>query len=252
MDLNCDLGEGAGQDALLMPWVTSANVACGAHAGDPATMRATVVLARERGVAVGAHPGYADREHFGRRELVVPPEAVGVLVEEQVRALQRIASDEGVRLAHVKPHGALYNQLARDEALAQAVARAVARVDPSLLYFGLAGSRGLAVARKLGLRVVEEAFADRTYGSDGALTPRSRAGALVGSEEAAVAQALALVREGGLRSLEGAWVRVRAETICVHGDGPHAAAFSRRLREAMRDAGVAVRAPASGDGGRTA
>lgn len=226
-----------------MPWVSSANIACGGHAGDEDTMRETIALARRRGVAVGAHPGYEDREHFGRRELQLEPEQVGQLVAGQVRALARVAAAAGVQLSHVKPHGALYNQAARDGALARAVARAIRSVDASLLYYGLAGSEGLRIAREEGLRIVEEVFADRTYRNDGSLTPRSEIGALVETEEAAVVQVLAMVREGRVRTREGLWVRVRADTVCLHGDGAHAVAFARRLRTMLEAAGVAVRAP---------
>lgn len=247
VDLNCDLGEGAGSDAELLALVSSANIACGAHAGDEAAMRDTVRRARALGVAPGAHPGYADREHFGRRELGLPLAELGRLVRAQVRRLQGIAAGEGVALAHVKPHGALYHRVAQDPAAAAAVAAAVADCGPQLRYFGLAGSAGLAAARAAGLRVVAEAFADRTYRADGSLTARTRPDALVSDEAAAVAQALDLVLRGRVRSVDGPEVAVRADTICLHGDGPHAVAFARRLRAALAAAGVAVRAPGAAE-----
>jgi UPF0271 protein len=240
IDLNCDLGEGAGHDAELMPLITSANIACGAHAGDEATMQAAVALAQKHGVAIGAHPGFADREHFGRRELPLTPDEVRKLVAWQIDALRALGP-----VWHVKPHGALYNMAARDAALAAAVASAVHAADPALVLFGLAGSELLRAGRALGLRVAGEVFADRTYQRDGSLTPRLRPDALIGDEAAAVAQVLRMVREGVVRATDGTEVPVAADTVCVHGDGPHAVAFARRLNVELRRAGVAVRAFAS-------
>jgi 5-oxoprolinase (ATP-hydrolysing) subunit A len=242
VDLNCDLGEGAGHDAELMPWITSANIACGGHAGDEATMRATAALAVGRSVAVGAHPGFADREHFGRRELPVTPAEVRTLVLAQLHTLQRVVQPLGARLRHVKPHGALYNLAARDGAVAEAVADAVCEVDPRLVLFGLAGSRLVAAGLAAGLRVAHEVFADRTYQADGSLTPRSQPGALIQDEETAVMQVLRMVREGRVRTLGGGEVHLAANTVCLHGDGPHAVAFARRLRQELRAAGVRVEA----------
>lgn len=242
VDLNCDLGEGAGHDAELMPLVTSANIACGAHAGDERTMRATVDLARRHGVAVGAHPGYADREHFGRRELTMMPEEVHALVLAQVRALQRTASDAGGRVGHVKPHGALYNLAARNTLIADAVVQAVYEADPRLVLYALAGSALVRAARAGGLEVAEEAFVDRTYQPDGSLTPRHRPDALITDEAAAVAQARELVEHGRVRATDGTTVAITADTLCVHGDGPHAVAFARRLRAELEAAGIELRA----------
>ncbi|MCX6954972.1 MAG: LamB/YcsF family protein, partial [Verrucomicrobia bacterium] len=191
IDLNCDLGEGAGHDAALMPLITSANIACGAHAGNVETMRATVALAQEHGVAVGAHPGFEDRENFGRRELPVTPDEVRRLVTRQVEALRALGP-----VRHVKAHGALYNMAARDAALAAAVAEAVRAVDGDLVLFALAGSELVRAGRACGLRVASEVFADRTYQRDGSLTPRARADALITDEDAALAQVLRLAREG--------------------------------------------------------
>ena len=243
IDLNCDLGEGAGHDAELMPFVTSANIACGGHAGDAASMRAAVDRALQHGVAVGAHPGFADREHFGRRELPLTPAQARALVAAQVAALAAVAREAGARLAHVKPHGALYNLAARDAALAVAVADAVHAAGPELVLFGLAGSHLLAAAQARGLRVASEVFADRTYLPDGSLTPRSRPDALIQEEDDAVAQVLRMVREGKVRALGGRDVAVRADTVCVHGDGPHAVAFARRLRAELTRAGVTLAPP---------
>jgi len=242
VDLNCDLGEGAGHDAELMPFITSANIACGAHAGDEATMRATVALARRHGVAIGAHPGFADRENFGRIEKVTSQDEVYQLVLAQTKALQRVAAGAGMKVAHVKPHGALYNMAARNSLLADAVAHAVYECDPRLVLFGLAGSALGRAAERCGLVAAQEVFADRTYQPDGSLTPRGQAGALITDEAAAVAQVLRMVREGKVRASDGSDVAIRADTVCLHGDGAHAVAFARRLREELETAAVTVEA----------
>ncbi len=241
LDLNCDLGEGAGHDAELMPLVTSANIACGAHAGDERTMRETISLAKRHGAAVGAHPGFADRENFGRREVTLDPDAIHVLVLAQVRTLQRLAGEAGCRVRHVKPHGALYNLAARNTLVADAVADAVYEADPRLVLFGLAGSALTAAGDKHGLVTAQEAFADRTYQPDGSLTPRSRPDALIADEAVAVAQVLRMVREGRVRAVDGSDVPIRADTVCLHGDGPHPVAFACRLREALAAGGVEVK-----------
>ena len=240
IDLNCDLGEGAGHDAELMALVSSANIACGGHAGDEDTMRATIQLARQHGVAIGAHPGYADRANFGRVELAVSPLEVRGLVLGQTQRLLALAGHAGVRVHHVKPHGALYNQAARDPELARAVAEAVYEADPRLVLVGLAGSRLVEAGAACGLSVAAEAFADRTYRADGSLTPRSQPGALIEDEAAGVAQVLRLVCEGRVVADDGSEVAVRADSICLHGDGPRAVGFARRLREALVAAGVAA------------
>lgn len=237
IDLNCDLGEGAGRDAELMPLITSANIACGAHAGDRETMRAAVALAQAHGVAVGAHPGYADRANFGRVEMPLSARELSQLVLRQIATLGELA-----RLRHVKPHGALYNLAARDRAVAEVIAGAVHAYDPTLVLFGLAGSELVRAGRTAGLRVAEEVFADRTYQKDGSLTPRSRPGALIEEEARAAEQVVWLVRDGVVRTLDGGEVALRADTVCLHGDGEHAVAFARRLRAALRESGVDVRA----------
>ena len=243
IDLNCDLGEGAGHDTELMSLITSANIACGGHAGDGPTMRATVELALQHGVAIGAHPGFVDREQFGRREIPIAPGEARALVLAQIRALELIVRSCDGQLMHVKPHGALYNMAARDAALAQAVAEAVREVDSRLILFGLAGSQLLAAGRACGLHVASEVFADRTYQPDGSLTPRSRPEALIQDEDDAVAQVLRMVRDGRVRAVDGTDVAIQADTVCVHGDGPHAVAFVRRLARELRQPGVEIRAP---------
>jgi 5-oxoprolinase (ATP-hydrolysing) subunit A len=245
IDLNADLGEsfGAwpmGQDALLMPVVSSANVACGGHAGDPGTMRRTVRLARSHGVAVGAHPGYPDLLGFGRREMQMSPQEVEDLVVYQVSALAGIARSEGVRLQHVKAHGALYNQACRDEDLAEAIARAVVACDPSLVLFGLPDSALLQAGLDAGLPVAAEAFADRAYQPDGSLVSRSQPGSVIHDLDTVVARAVALVCEGSVEAIDGARIAFEVDTLCVHGDTPGAAALAAALRRGLEDAGVTV------------
>lgn len=237
IDLNCDLGEGAGQDARLMPLVTSANIACGGHAGDAVTMRETVELAQRHGVAIGAHPSFADREHFGRRELALEPAELRAALRSQIEALRALAP-----LRHVKPHGALYNLAARDAAVSALIADVVAEIDPGLILFGLAGSELTRAGTARGLRVAHEVFADRTYQRDGSLTPRTRPEALIHDEVVAVAQVMRMVKEGRVRATDGTDVAISADTVCVHGDGLHAVAFARRLREALQQEGIRVRA----------
>jgi 5-oxoprolinase (ATP-hydrolysing) subunit A len=242
IDLNCDLGEGAPHDAEIMPLISSANIACGVHAGDAALMQSTVELAVKHGVAIGAHPSLDDRENFGRRELPVTPGQVRALVVAQTRLLQAIARQSGAKVRHVKPHGALYNMCARDAALAEAVAGAVAEVDPALILFGLAGSRLVEAGRARGLTVASEVFADRTYQADGSLTPRARADAFLETSTATWEQVQRIVRERRVRATTGELVPIAADTICIHGDGRHALFFAQRLRRELRDLGVQVKA----------
>lgn len=248
IDLNGDVGEsfGAyeiGHDAALIPILTSVNIACGFHAGDPGVMRATVALAREHGTAVGAHPGFPDLVGFGRREMKATPREVEDLVAYQIGALAAIAAAQGVRLAHVKPHGALYNMAARDLDLADAIARAIAAVDPSLALFGLPGSQSLEAAQRHKVRAVSEAFADRAYRRDGSLVPRNEPGAVIDDEQIVVTRAVAIARERMVIAADGTRVPLDVQTICVHGDTPGAAVLASRIRKALSDAGVQVRAP---------
>ncbi len=248
VDLNADLGEsfGAwslGDDEALIACVSSANVACGFHAGDPRVIDRTVALAARAGVAVGAHPGYPDLRGFGRREIDADPAEVEADVLYQAGAVAAFARSHGVRLTHVKPHGALYNQAAGDEALARAVARAVARLGRELTLVGLAGSSAMqAAAQAEGLRFAAEAFVDRAYDAQGRLVPRSRPGALIHDPAEAAARAVRLARDGVVLSIDGAALELRAETLCLHGDSPHALALARAVREALESAGVRVEA----------
>jgi UPF0271 protein len=253
VDLNCDAGEsfGAyrlGDDAELFPSVTSASVACGFHAGDPATMRTTVALAVAHGVAVGAHPGLPDLPGFGRRAMEVSPEEVYDLVVYQVGALLGFASTAGVPLQHVKPHGALYSMAAREPRLADAIARAVRDLDRGLVLFGLAASELVRAGEESGLKTASEGFADRGYLADGSLAPRSRPGALITDPEAAARRAVAMIRDGSVPALDGGAVSLRIDTLCVHGDTPGAADLARRLRQALLAEGISAHAVGRADG----
>jgi UPF0271 protein len=245
IDLNCDIGEsfGAwrmGADAEVMPWITSANIACGFHAGDFSTMQQTVALAQAHGVAIGAHVSLPDLQGFGRRELRVTPDEAYAMTLYQIGALAAFAAAAGARVAHVKPHGALYNMAAKDAALAAAIARAVHDFDRELILVGLAGSALPAAGAALGLRIAHEAFADRRYEGDGSLTPRREGDAVIHDVGAAVAQALQIATKGNVDIRGGKALTLRADTICVHGDRPDAALFAQRLREALERAGVAI------------
>lgn len=247
IDLNCDLGEsfGAwsmGNDAALLDVVTSANIACGFHAGDPGTIRHTVLRAIARGVAVGAHPSLPDLQGFGRRRMDVSPDEVYDLVLYQIGAVAAFARAGRGRLHHVKPHGALYHMAASDPAIAKAVATAARDFDPDLVLYGLAGGAQAAAGEALGLAVAAEVFADRAYAADGNLVPRGRPGATIEAEARAVDQALDLVRDRRVLSLDGVWVPVVADTICVHGDNPSAVALARALRTALEREGIGLRA----------
>jgi 5-oxoprolinase (ATP-hydrolysing) subunit A len=224
IDLNCDMGEleDAGHEAALMEYITSANIACGGHAGDESTMERTARLALDRGVRIGAHPSYPDRANFGRLEIAMPPHEIEAAVQQQIERLERVVAPFGARLVHVKPHGALYNVAARDEQVARAVGTAVARWNAHAVVFGLAGSLALEVWRDLGLEVAAEGFADRRYEADGSLRSRKFADALITDPREAAAQALRLANEG------------RAQTICVHGDTPHAVEILKACRAALR------------------
>ena len=231
-----------GHDAALMPFITSANIACGYHAGDPAVMKATVRAALRHGVALGAHPGLPDLAGFGRRNMDISADEAFDMTVYQLGALQAVARAEGGTLHHLKPHGALYNMAATNVALAQAIAEAVYKVQPELVLYGLAGSELTRAGEKLGLRTAHEVFADRTYQANGTLTPRRQPDALISSAEAAIAQVLRLVTEGRVLSQQGTEVAMQADTVCLHGDGAHALEFAQRLHTELRQAGVRLQA----------
>ena len=232
IDLNADLGEGAASDAELLTLVSSANIACGFHAGDASTMLTCVRAALINGVAVGAHPSFPDRENFGRTAMQLPPETVYAQTLYQIGALSAIVQAEGGVLRHVKPHGMLYNQ----------VAKAVFATNPMLILVGLAGSELIHAGTRYGLATRQEVFADRGYQSDGSLVPRGQPGALISDEDQALAQTLEMVQRGRVRSVDGQWSRVTAETVCLHGDGAHALAFARRLRREFTAQGIQITA----------
>jgi 5-oxoprolinase (ATP-hydrolysing) subunit A len=249
VDLNCDMGEsfGAyqlGQDAAILPYVTSANIACGFHAGDPAVMKQTVRLALQQGVALGAHPGLPDLAGFGRREMAISPEEAYDMVVYQMGALAAFVRAEGGQLHHLKPHGALYNMAAGNAPLAEAIAEAVYRVDPALTLYGLAGSALIRAGEKLGLKTCQEVFADRTYQADGTLTPRRQPQALITDHREAARQVVGMIKTGTVLSLTGQAVAIQADTVCIHGDGPQALAFARHLREVLQSEGILVRSGA--------
>jgi len=246
IDLNADVGEsfGAyklGHDEALIPLITSANVACGFHAGDPTVMRTTVALAREYRVAVGAHPGFPDLVGFGRRDINASPREVEDAVAYQIGALAGIAAAEGARLQHVKAHGALYNMAVRNRSLADAIARATAAIDRTLVLLGLPGSELIEAGRRAGLRTASEGFADRAYQPDGTLVPRTQAGAVIDDAETVVDRAVMMAREHAVIAIDGSRVTIDVETICVHGDTPGAAALATRIRQALASANIDVR-----------
>jgi len=246
IDLNADVGESfgvykLGRDEDLIPLITSANVACGFHAGDPGIMRATVTLAREHEVAVGAHPGFPDLVGFGRRDLNASPREVEDAVAYQIGALAGIAAGQGVRLQHVKAHGALYNMAVRSRPVADAVARATAAIDRTLILLGLPGSELIEAGKRAGLRTAAEGFADRAYQRDGGLVPRTQSGAVIDVPDTVVDRAVAMVRERAVVAIDGSRVSIDVETICVHGDTPGAAAIASRIRHALASAGIEVR-----------
>ena len=247
IDLNADLGEsfGAwrmGDDAGVMPWISSANVACGFHAGDPAIMQHTVALCLQHGVSIGAHVALPDLQGFGRREMKVVPNEVYAQTLYQLGALHAFVRAADTHLHHVKPHGALYNMAACDRALADAIARAVRDFNPTLILVGLAGSALIEAGRDAGLQVQREGFCDRRYRADGSLTPRSQAGAVLEDIDSAITQAVSIATRGQAIAGDGASVRIEADTLCVHGDRANAAAFAERLHRALEAAGLQIAA----------
>ncbi len=246
IDLNCDMGEsfGAwrmGNDAELMNYVSSVNIACGFHAGDASVMRKTVEAALEKGVAVGAHPSFPDLQGFGRRRMALSAQEIFDVVLYQVSALKGICEAFGAELHHVKPHGALYNQAAKDSQIARTIAKAVKAIDKNLVFYGLSGSCLISEAENLGLKTASEVFADRTYQADGSLTPRSETNALIEDSKQAVSQVLQMIKEQTVTATSGENVPLNAETICIHGDGENALEFARTIREKLINNGIQIR-----------
>jgi UPF0271 protein len=242
MDLNADVGEGCGNDAALVPLLTSASIACGAHAGDAATMQRTVALAQQYGVAIGAHVSYPDREHFGRHDMDLPSQALMDYVLQQLRVLDDIARATGASVRYFKAHGALYNRMTRDAETAQVVITAVRDFDFALPVLTLSNSAAVSVAQELGVTPVAEAFADRAYSADGKLVSRERPGAVISDVNAVVQRALDIALAHRVQSLDGHSVRIHARSLCVHGDTPGAVALAHAVRTALQQAGVELRA----------
>lgn len=245
VDLNCDLGEsfGAykiGMDEDVLQYISSANVACGWHAGDSMVMEKTVDLAKKNGVAVGAHPGFPDLVGFGRRNLNASPVEVKTYIKYQLGALQAFAKAAGVELQHVKPHGALYNMAAKDAKLAMAIAEAIKEVDDNLILMGLANSEMIKAGEALGLKVANEVFADRAYNDDGTLVARTLPGAVIHDKDLAIKRVIRMVKEGKVESINGKDVEITVHSICIHGDNPEALVFSKNIREALINEGVEI------------
>lgn len=227
------MGEGIGNDEAIMPFISSANIACGFHAGDDITMNKTILLAKKHGVAVGAHPSFFDSENFGRIEMKLSLKEIYDLVQKQIKIIKSIAARHDVRLQHVKPHGALYNMSAKDVTIAHAIALAIKDYDTNLILFGLSGSHSVKEALQLGVKTKSEVFADRTYQDDGSLTPRSQPNALINDVKKAVEQTLEMIHKKEVTTITGKKIPVVAETICIHGDGEHALEFAKAINEAL-------------------
>jgi UPF0271 protein len=238
IDFNCDMGEGTGNEEMLIPFISSANIACGFHAGDENEMKRMVALCLKYNVAIGAHPSFADKENFGRAAMNLPSGKIQQLVKEQLHILKRITIAAGGKLHHVKPHGALYNMAAKDILLAKAIAEAVKDFDSSLIYYGLSGSVMIDEAMKSGLRIAREVFADRTYQPDGSLTPRTTAGALITNADQVVLQVMQMINEKRVTAVNGENISIQADTICIHGDGSNAVEFAKKINGSLFSAGI--------------
>ena len=232
--INCDMGEGVGNDELIMPFIHSANIACGYHAGDAATMQQTVELCLKYKVAIGAHPSFFDRENFGRTEMKLEQEEIYDLISQQLFILNETVAGFDTKLLHVKPHGALYNMSAKDSLLAKTIARAVKDFDASLIVVGLSGSYSVSEAKALGFKTANEVFADRSYQDDGSLTPRSQSDAIIDDTEKVVQQVVQMINEGTVTTISGKKIPIVAETICIHGDGKQAVDFAKAIHNAIR------------------
>lgn len=240
VDLNCDMGEGTGNDELIMPFISSANIACGYHAGDETTIWKTIELALKYKVAVGAHVSFFDKENFGRSEMNLPAAEVYDLITQQLIIIKEIADSFSVKLNHVKPHGALYNMAAKDAGLAHAIALAAKDFDERLILFGLSSSHSINEAKAIGLRTASEVFADRTYQDDGSLTPRSQSNALIEDMEKSTQQVLHMVKHHTVTTTSGKTIPIIAETICIHGDGKHATSFAKNIFENLKQNNIAI------------
>ncbi|MGM8215448.1 5-oxoprolinase subunit PxpA [Bacillaceae bacterium W0354] len=238
VDLNCDMGEGFGTDEQIMPFITSANIACGGHFGNEKTMEQAVILAKKNQVAIGAHPSFPDQEGFGRKMINLSLDQIYMTVVEQIKALQNVCNRNHVEMQHVKPHGALYNLAARNKQVAEVIVNAVYDCHPDLILFGLSGSELIKVAKTKGLKVASEVFADRTYQVDGTLTPRTESSALIDDVDDAIKQVEQMVKEGKVKAVTGEWVDISADTICIHGDNDQAVDFSKKVNEALKNSRI--------------
>ncbi len=245
IDINCDMGESfgsyrLGRDEEILDYITSANIACGFHAGDPTTMRKTVQLALQKDVGIGAHPGFQDLIGFGRREMSVTPMEAYELIIYQIGALNAFVQAEGGKMQHVKPHGALFNMAAKNARLAEAIAEAVYKVNPELILFGLSGSELINAGRKTGLRTADEVFSDRTYQHDGTLTPRKNTNALITDPDTAINQVISFIKNGKVKSIQGTDVLLKANTVCIHGDSDSALTFAESLNKSLTAQGITI------------
>jgi UPF0271 protein len=246
IDLNCDMGESfgsriVGDDAAIMPFISSANIACGYHGGDPVVIHNTIKMALQFGVKIGAHPSFPDLDNFGRKEMQVSEDELFDLIVYQVSALLGFAKINSATLNHVKPHGALYNMAARDGSYAMTIAKAVKTIDPNLILVGLAGSKSIEAAKSIGLKTCSEVFADRTYQEDGSLTPRTHPNSLINDPALAVVQVVKMVEQGEVKTINGNTIKVKAESVCIHGDTPGAADYSKAIRRGLEKKGIIIR-----------
>ena len=242
IDINCDMGEGIGNDAEIMPFISSANIACGYHAGDEKTMKQVIQLAIKNNVAIGAHPSFFDKENFGRTEINLPAHEIYDLIILQLRTIDKIANSMGATLHHVKPHGALYNMSAKDPMIAKTIAEATRDFDDHIILFGLSGSHSISEANSINLKTVSEVFADRTYQDDGSLTPRSKRGAMIEGVDDCVQQVLQMARERTVTSVNEKTIPIIADTICIHGDGKHAVDLSKAIYQTFKQKSIDIKA----------
>jgi len=242
IDINCDMGEGIGNDKMIMPFISSANIACGYHAGNETMIQETIELAQKNDVVIGAHPSFFDKENFGRTELQMAADKIYDIIILQLRFIEKIAKRQQSKLHHVKPHGALYNMSARDPVIANAIAHAIKDFNDELILFGLSGSHSIKEATKLNLKTASEVFADRSYQDDGSLTPRSQANALIEEAAKSVMQVLQMIKEATVTSITGNKVLIAADTVCIHGDGKNAIAFAKAINQSLKENNIDIRA----------
>jgi UPF0271 protein len=242
IDINCDMGEGMSHDEEIMPFISSANIACGAHAGDLDTMRRTVEACMKHNVAIGAHPGFDDKENFGRTPMHLSFGELYDLVSRQLVEMNKICKELNATLHHVKPHGAMYNMAAKDPEMSKTIAKAIYNFNSKLIYYGLSGSWMISEAKKIGLQTAQEVFADRTYQTNGSLTPRTNERALIQDENEMLNQVLLMIKQNKVEAINKSLIKIQAETICIHGDGEHALQFSRAIHQRLKQEGITIQA----------